>query len=368
MVTKIKRTLSGKGHLQSSVGQEVTPAEIIGRAEVPSGFRTINLSSMLSVSPKGVEKYLKRKIGQRIYKGELLAYKQEWLLGRKKVITAPTDGVLDFFNNQTGELRISLFPKKTDLPAGVYGIVEAVDHEKGQVIIRTEVSQVHGVFGSGRSRDGWLHILGTKDNMISKAMLEASYNAQVLVGGSLIFRDAVSAAISVGISGIITGGMNAEDYRGMAGGRIIFPKKLDSDIGISIVVCEGFGSIPIGSDIFEILSEYEGKFVFIDGNRALINLPSANSSSLVKVKNTRLPELGIDDSMASLDRTKTVSELKIGAKVRIVGNAYCGEQGKVLAIDNSETLLPSKIKVYLATVETKRRKLQVPVANLEIIM
>lgn len=368
VVTRVTRVLRGKGQLNVNAGQTVSPEEIIGSTAISPGFRTLNLSTLLSVSPKDVEKYLKRKIGQRIYRGELLAFKKEWLFGGKKVITAPTDGILDFLNNKTGELKIVFFSKKADLPAGVYGIVENVDADKGQVVIRTQVSRVRGIFGSGRSREGTLHILNKKDDLISKGVIETKYGDHILVGGGLFFKDTISAAISVGVSGIITGGINAKDYRGMVNGRLAFPQKLNNDIGISIVVCEGFGVVSIGDDIFEILSEYEGKFVFIDGNQAVINLPSPQSSSLNKVKNTRLPQLQNNDSPFGMNRSEESSELKAGLRVRIIGTSYLGEQGKVLAIDDSLTLLPSGIKAYLATVETVRRKIQVPVANLEIIM
>lgn len=367
VVTRVLRVLRGKGTLVVNVGQEVTPEEIIGNATVPAGFRILNLSTLLSVSPNQVEKYLNRPLGQKIFKDELLAYKKGWLLAGKKIVTAPTDGILDFLNNKTGELRISFFPKKMDLPAGVYGIVESVDQARGQVVIKTQVSRIHGVLGSGRSRDGILHILGEKDELISKDLIQMKYDGHILVGG-LFFKEAISSSISTGVSGIIAGGINAADYRGMASGRLIFPKKLDNDIGISVVVCEGFGSIPIGSDIFEILSEYEGKFVFIDGNKALMSLPSFSSSSLIKVKNTRLPKLAASNLAQTSEGTKTIAELKAGARVRIVGNSYLGEQGKLLAIDDCPTLLPSKIKTCLATVETARRKIQVPVANLEMMI
>lgn len=367
VITRVKRILRGKGQFNVSPGQEVEPAEIIGKAEVSSGFRILNLSALLSVPPKDTAKYLKRAIGQRIYKGELLAFKKEWFLTGKKVITAPTDGVLDCLDERTGELKISFLPRKADLPAGVFGVVEIVDQERGQVIIRTQVSRIHGMFGSGRSRDGFLHILGKNDDLISGDLPGANYEGQVLVGGSLIFKDAIPVAISAGTYGIITGGINAGDYRGMAGGRLSFPRKLDNDIGISIVVCEGFGSVPIGDDIFKLLSEYEGKFVFIDGNKVLINLPSFSSSSLIKVKSTRLPELQNNEITEDVRYTERL-ELETGMKVRIVGNSYLGEQGKLVAIDDSQTLLPSKIKSFLATVETRRRKIQVPVANLQIIM
>lgn len=365
-IVRVKRILRGKGQFRVKVGQEVSPSEIIGSAALSAGFRILNLASLLSISPQDVKKYLVKKIGDRIYQDELLAYKRAWLLMGKKVITSPTDGTLDFLNERTGELRINLLPRKRDLPAGVYGVIEEVDEEKGEVVVRTEASLIHGVFGSGKLREGILHVLGKKDSLVSKEAIVSDYEGYVLVGGSLFHKDTVSHAISNEVSGLITGGLNAEDYRGMDSGRLVFPKRLDTDIGLSVVVCEGFGSIPIGSDIFKILSEYEGKFVFIDGNKALITLPSFSSSSLVKIKKTHLP--AVQNAPDNLTEERENRELKQGLFVRVVGNSYLGEQGKVLAINDSLTLLPSGVRSVLATIETARRKIQVPVANLEVIV
>lgn len=361
IVTRIARVLNGKGSLNVRIGQQVNPDEILGSATSNVGFRIINLSSELGVSPGDAGKFLVKKLNQRIYTGELLALKKGSLLGGKKIVISPSDGVLEFLNPKTGELKLSFLPKKVDLLSGVYGIVDRVDVARGQVVLRTMVTKVNGVFGTGRQRDGILHILGKKDELISKNEIKAIYSEYVLAGGSLIFKDSISSAISIGVKGIITGGINADDYRAMAGGRLVFPKKLDNDIGISVVVCEGFGAVPIGDDIFGVLSEYEGKFISIDGNRGIINLPSFSSASLSTVKTTVLPEMQDDNS-------KSTAELKIGLKVRVIGNSYLGEQGKILAINDSLTLLPSGAKTTLATIETSRRKIQLPVANLEVIL
>lgn len=366
IVTRVIRLLNGKGQFKVNVGQEVTPDEIIGRVDTTSGYRTLNLATELAADPREVGKYLKRTLGQKIYKGELLAYKAA--LFKKRVVIAPTDGILEFLDPHTGELKISFLPKKTDLPAGVYGIVEAIDGEKGQVTIRTQVSRIHGIFGSGRLRDGMLHILNKRDDFIYKNMIEPKYNGFILVGGSLFFKDTLLAAVTAGVNGIITGGIDAGDYKTMASARLIFPKKLDTDVGISIIVCEGFGGIPIGEDIFSVFMQHEGKFVFIDGNKSVVDLPSGTSSSLIRVRNTELPPLQDGELSNVTQYSKFPYELKIGSRVRIVGNAYSGEQGTLIAVDNTQTLLPSKIKAYLATIEGKRRKIQVPVANIEVIM
>lgn len=366
VITRISKSLKAKGKVYVVKGQEVTPSDILGSCEVSSGFRILNLAKLLKIKPAEVQKYLKRSLGQRIYKGELLAHKSGWLLSEKKIVISPNDGILDFLNPKTGDLRLTFLPKKIDLPAGVYGVVEKVDEGRGQIIIRTQVGIIYGMFGSGRVRDGTLHIISRRDEVVGKSFISTNLDGQVLVGGGLIYKDAVTAAISAGVSGIITGGINAKDYKSMSGGRLIFPKKLENDIGVSIIVCEGFGSIPIAEDIYKILITHDGKYVSIDGNSGIINLPSFESSSLSRVRGSRLPPL--DESLADdKELTSLLVDLKVGFKVRIVGNSYPGEQGKVTALDQTETVLPSGIKTFLATIETRTRKIKVPVANIEVI-
>ncbi len=366
-IVRLTRSLKATGVITVSPGQEVSPSEIIGTASVSAGFRIINLADLLGVAPAEVEKYLRRPVGQRIYKGELLAFKSSFLKGKKTIIS-PTDGVLDFLKPETGELRLRFLPKKQDLPAGVYGIVEAIDRQKGQVVIRTQASLVFGMFGSGRVRDGILHLVTRRDEFLEKRLILPTLGEHILVAGSLIFKDAITAAISAGVNGIITGGINAKDYKGMSGGKLIFPKKSENDIGISVVVCEGFGSIPIGEDIHEILSSFTDKFVSIDGNKGIIYLPSFQSQSMTKIKNTKLPPFKESEMIRYVGGENNLEGIKTGLKVRIVGNSYPGDQGKIIALDQTNTLLPSGVKAFMATVETKRLRLKIPVANLEIIL
>lgn len=366
VVTRIHRRLSGKGSLSISPGVEVSPTDILGTSTIPSGFRILNLAQQLSVFPQHVQKYLKVSLGQKIYKGELLAYKSGGVFGGKAIVVSPTDGVLDFLNPKTGEIKMTFLPKKEALTSGVYGIVEAVDKERGQVTIRTQAILVLGMFGCGKVRDGILHIIGRRDELLGLNFVPSEYRGQILAGGSLVFKEAISSCISSGINGIITGGINAKDYKAIAGGSLVFPKKLENDIGISIVVLEGFGSIPVGEDIFEILTQYHSKFVQIDGNTGVIILPSFASKSMKKIKETILPPEGNIQSVYK--STQEMVELKTGLRVRIIGNSFTGEQGRVVAIDQAETLLASGIKARLAIIETARRKIPIPVANLEVIL
>ncbi len=364
VIVRIQRNLKGKGAVSVALNQQVAPADIIATSQISKGFRTLNLAQLLNVSPGEAAKYLKKSIGQRVYKDELLALKSNWLNG-KKVVTSPADGVFDFLNPKTGEVRLVFLPKKEDMPAGVYGVVEEVDALRGQIMIRTKATIIHGIFGSGRIRDGVLQIIGKRDQLIEKTAITIRPEEQILVGGSLVFKDAIQAAIYAGVSGIITGGINAKDYKDIAGGKLVFPKKIENDIGTSIIVCEGFGSIPIGFDIYQTLEMFNSRFVSIDGNAGMIILPSFESSSIEKVKKTKLQPIQ-KNTLGT--HSYDFVDLKIGQNTRIVGNSYQGEQGKIIALDFTETLMPSGIKTYMATIETSRRRIQVPVANIEVIL
>lgn len=365
-IARIKRSLSGSGKFKVSLGQEVTPAEVIGSGFVSSGFRTINLANLLSTDPKTAQKYLQRNIGQKIFKGELLAFKPAGIFGGKKVVTSPTDGTIDSFSDATGEIRISFLPRTVDLPAAVYGIVEQIDSVRNQVLIRTEVTIIYGVMGSGKVRDGILHLLDGRGDLVSSLKNISNITDHVLVGGSLIYKEAISQAVALGGRGIITGGMNAKDYRAMAGGRINFPLKMGSDVGTTIVATEGFGSIPIGEDVFQILSKYNDRFVILDGNRSKISLPTFDSGCIMRIRKTKLPELTASALVEATNDPEVVN-LNVGQKIRLIAPPFMGEQGRVISVDKSPSILPSGISALMLTVETRTRKIKIPYLNVEVI-
>jgi hypothetical protein len=365
-VLLVKRQLLGKGQIIAKIGQEVFPSDIIGRGATTAGFRNINLAKMLGVSPKQAAEYLDRPLKQRIYKDELLAFKKGGFLNPKKVITSPTDGVLDSYNDSTGELRISFLPHPIELPAAVFGVVEKIDQIKAEVIIKTQATAIYGILGTGRSREGSLKVIGGRSDLTDKARMPTDLAKHILVSGGLIYTGALAQAVASGVHGIITGGINSLDYKSISGGRLNSPAKFVSDIGLAIVVTEGFGSIPIGEDIFNILTSFNNQFVIIDGNRGKIILPSCQKDCMLNIRKVSLPPQALERFVEpSIEIEAT--ELRLGQRVRVIASPNMGEQGDVMAIDNVPSLLESQIRTIMVTVETKSRKIKVPYSNLEVI-
>ncbi len=361
-IIHIFRNIPGQGKISAVVGQEVKPSDILGRAEISGGFRKLNLSRELGVDPSQVKKYLNRSIGQTIYRGELLAFKKGGMWGGKKIITAPTDGILDSLDPGDGHLTIRFLPHNLDLPAAVFGIIDFISEDKRKISIRCEATRILGIFGSGKIREGILKVISRSD-LINTDQILPQYVEHIVVAGSLVYKDAILSSISKGVNGIITGGINAKDYRAMAGGRITFPRKMGSDIGLGVLVTEGFGSLPIGRDVFEVLEQHSGRFAILDGNGGVLDLPSFENSSMDRVRKVVLPAV----SNVVLGREEIENmELKVGQAVRVIASPFMGEEGNLVSIDKTPSVLPSGIKTYQINIETKARIIRVPYSNIEI--
>ncbi len=366
VVMRVVRILGGKGTITVRVGQEIVPTDIIGTSIQSGGFRTLDLAVMLGVSASEVKKYLQRPMGSKIFKGELLALRGGGFFRGKKTVTSPSDGILYSLDDTTGQLRLQFIPKKDSIPAAVFGVVEKVDTLRQQIIIKTQVTRIFGVVGSGRQREGMIDFIGARGDLITNERVIDKYTGHIVIGGGLIYKEAISAAITCGISGIITGGINAKDYMGMSGDSIVRKNKFGTDIGISLLVTEGFGSLPIGNDIYTLFRQYNGRFAILDGNRGVMNLPSFDSQCMIRIKSSQLPPLQGESLIDSVPNVEAF-DLKVGHMVRIVAPPFMSEQGKVISIDSEPTKLASGITTIAVGVETRSRKIIVPYLNLEII-
>jgi hypothetical protein len=356
----IKRSLIGRGELNVTRGTEVAPHNILGKSSMSRGYSSVHLSKQLGVAPGEIQKYLQKGLGATIFKGELLATKSG-LLGKKNILS-PTDGVIDQIDLQSGEIRLKFLAKQVPLTAGVFGIVEQVNQEEGSIMIKTMATIVFGVLGFGYQRSGILEIVGNQTDPVRSSQITPNMSQHVLVTGALVFQEAIKKATTLEVPAVISGGFNLADYQAMVG-SLDTSQQLEKDVGITVLSTEGFGPIPMGSDIFNFLRSYDGKFVFINGNKRRIILPSDSQDSILSLRKIILPQ------NAELTEPEiTLGELTIGSKVRIIWPPLMGEQGIVRGLDATPSKLESGLSTYLVTVETGSRKIKVPFPNLELII
>lgn len=359
----VRRTLSGKGSLRIAKNQEITPEDILGYSTVNAGFAAVNLAQVLGVPAPEAVQFLQRPIGKTIFKGELLAFKKGLL--SKKIITAPTDGLIESYDLKSGELKIKYISKEIPLTAGVYGIVDDINIQNGEVLIKTLVTEIYGIYGSGKERSGTMAIIGGRGDLLSPASIISKLSKHIIVSGGLIYGSTLRKAAGYGVYGIVCGGYNVSDYRSITG-TLSPQNRLGTDVGLSILATEGFGSVPIGEDIFNVITKHEGQFVFINGNIGQVLLPSPSSDSILALRKISLPVLAIS-RIGNLRPETKIAEIKIGDTVRIIWPPYMGAQGKVEEIDKTATVLESGISIFLLTVATPAAKIKVPYPNVELI-
>lgn len=356
----VKRTLKGPGTILAQKNTEIAPHDIIGRYKITGGFSVVNLAKELNVSPDEVIKYLKKSVGDTFFKGELLAFKKS-LFGSAQII-APNDSIFENLNSTTGEARFKMIPKEVSLTSGVFGVIENVDKDQGEVTIKCMMTEIYGVVGTGADKEGFLNVISGPGDLVSSSKINITNKNQILVAGSLIMEETIKKALSYNVNGIICGGLNLDDYLAMV--TSFSPsKRIGTEIGISIIATEGFGLIPIGEDFQEILFRHNSRFAMINGNLGRLLLPSDDSNSILTCRKVSLPPQDIQGVKPEL----AIAEIKQGVRVRLIWPPFMGVQGVVSSIDSTPTTLASGISTYLLIVETRTRKIKVPYSNVEII-
>lgn len=356
---RVIRKIKGSGVLSVAKNQEVSPHDILGSSQINPGFTVINLAKELRVSPEQASKSLQKTAGIPIYKGELLAKKKG--LFSSQTVVSPTDCLIEKMNQQTGELTLKMLPKQIPLLSGVFGIVDEINTLTGEVYIKTMATQIVGVIGAGRERGGFLRLVGKPSDLINTPQLSPLMKGDILVAGGLVFGMALKKAMEYQIDGLVSGGINMDDYLSITG-SLYEEHKSHTDIGMSVVATEGFGPLSIGSDIYPVLQKFEGKYVFINGFANHLILPDSSADSIIKARKIALPPVSAGFKYTPDNQ---VQPLTPGRAVRLIWPPFAASQGVVVSIDGSPTLLPSGVSAICALVELSNKKIKVPVSNLE---
>jgi transcription antitermination factor NusG len=131
------------------------------------------------------------------------------------------------------------------------------------------------------------------------------------------------------------------------------------DLGISIMITEGFGNIPIADRTFDLLTKHIGKF------------GSINGSTQIRAGVIR-PEvlIPLDDSQAStVDFNEDDLIISEGSQVRVVRDPFFGEVGHVISLPPELLEMESETKVRVAEVKFLNGEIKIiPRANLEMIL
>jgi hypothetical protein len=355
-----ERRLPIKGEVLVEIGAAVEPETVIARAMLEGNIHSFKAAEQLGISPSELSGLLKRRIGDKVEKGELLA-EVKGLFGLfKSECRAPVEGTIEHISPTSGYIGMRQPPRPIEVRAYLRGRAAEILPEEGAVI-QTRAAFIQGIFGVGGERYGPIRIAcQAPDEPLTEESLSEEMRGAVVVCGSGAADAALQKAAQIGLSGIVAGALPDETLRRFVGYDIGVAITGQEKVPFTLILTEGFGEIPMAQRTFRLLQSLQGKAASINGAtqiRAGVIRPE------IIVPNEK-PAAGGEETEAGA----ASGELAAGAKVRIIREPYFGRLGQVAALPPELQTIETGAKVRVAVIRLEDgREATVPRANLEII-
>ncbi|MCC7479085.1 hypothetical protein IT575_11585 [bacterium] len=360
-----ERILPLKGTVSAQVGEFVNAETIVARTELPGPVKTINVANQLGADPSQVESFMLKKTGESFKSGEVLAQNKP-MFGLKFLqsrIVAEFDGIVDNISPVTGQVILRYPPRLVEKSAYVDGKVVALRSSEG-VTVETTGTFIQGIFGIGGETSGELKIVvAGPGEVLDEGKILPEHQNKILVGGSLLTAAAFHKARQLGVRGVIVGGFHDKDLRQILGYDLGVAITGAEDLGITLVMTEGFGQIAMADKTFGLLKKREGRKTSISG-ATQIRAGVIRPEVIIPLSVEEQKSAGQMDSGARQQNIGT-SE---GDQVRCIREPYFGRIAKVKRLIAEPQIVESETRVRTLEIEfSDGTTAVVPRANIEMI-
>lgn len=359
-VVRRRRMLSLPGSVLVTSGQTVRANQAVARAELPGKVYPLNLANQLSVAPDEIHDYLIKKVGDSVQKDEILAKNKPLMKWFKTEILSPITGVVESVSPVTGQVLLREPPRVFELLGYVDGRIVEVIPQQG-VVVETTCSLVQGIFGIGGETRGEIVMAVTSpDEELSTRHFTADMKGKVVVGGSFISSEALARAKELGVAGVVIGGIHDKDLRALLGYDLGVAITGTEQVGFTLILTEGFGSIPMAGKTFALLSAHAGQPASISGAtqiRAGVIRPE-----IIIPKGAGAP---IAPGASAVPEREGI---RIGDQVRIIRDPLFGKLGEVASLPSDLQKIPTESEVRVMGVRfADGSTAMIPRANIELI-
>ena len=358
---RARRVLPIEGDVLVEQGQLVAAQDVVARTELPGDAVPINLANQLSLSPADVPGCMLMQEGDRVEPGDVLARTPGIFGWFKSEYAARTAGVIESVSQVTGQVILRGASLPVEVRAYVAGEVVDVLPRQG-VVVESDVSFVQGIFGIGGEAFGPIRIAcEAHDQEFGPDRITPDMEGEILVGGARMTGQTVERAIEVGASAVVSGGIDDADLKEVLGYDLGVAITGTEQIGLTLIITEGFGEIAMASRTYDLLASRAGADAAVNG-ATQIRAGVMRPEIVVPLAET--------DGTRSSDVVAAVGggELNEGTSVRIIRDPYFGRIGTVASLPTEPRRLGSGSKARVLTVDcASGETLTVPRANVEII-
>lgn len=353
-----ERRLPLPGEVVVKKGDVVKAEDIVARTHLPGNVKNVNVASKLSVPSSDVSSCMHKKVGDPVAQDEVIASTKSFFGLFHPKCQSPIEGTIESISNITGQVLVREKPIPVEMQAYIDGKVVDILPEEG-VVVETTAAFIQGIIGIGGESYGQVKIVTPNaSDVLEDSLIDESCKDKILIGGSLITEAALKKAISVGAKGVVVGGFNAKDLQNILGYDLGVAITGSEDIGLTLIVTEGFGKIAMAKRTFDLLKSHDGKKA------------SVNGASQIRAGVLR-PEviITLDEAYKEEKATGENVGLTSGNVIRIIREPNFGMLGEVIDLPPKLEQMESEttVRVLRAKLIETGEVIVLPRANVEII-
>ena len=355
-----QRVLPLLGDVIVKKGDVLKAEDVVANTHLPGKVHAINAVNRLGIQPKDLREYMLKKEGDPVQKDEPIAETKPWVKMLKAILHSPITGTIESISTVTGQVLLREPPKPIQVHAHIDGAVIEVMENEG-VVMETTATFIQGIFGVGGETVGELAIAVNKpDDILTTDRILPAHKDKIIVGGSFIQHDVIDKAKKVGVRGIIVGGFDDEDLKKLLGYDLGVAITGSEEIGITLVITEGFGKIPMALRSFELLKSRTGAKTSING-ATQIRAGVVRPEIIIPHNTTgKISEEELDKPIGR--------GMEIGDQVRIIRVPYFGKIGKIKSLPFAPQKIETEATVRILEVEFPDGSTAiVPRTNIEMI-
>jgi len=356
LILRRSRTLPIPGEVLVKEGKEVDFDTVVARMKIAGDPHIVKAALLLSVEPQEINKYMIKRIGEEVKKGEVIAQYIAFFGLVRRFAKSPIDGTIENVG-ASGWVTVRSPPVSIEVKAYIPGKVVEVIPNIG-VVIEANATFIQGIFGIGGESHGKLKFLvDSPDETLTAEMIGPEDKDKIIIGGSFITVEAFRKAVEEGVAGVVVGGFDGVDLTKVLGYEMGIAITGEEDMGITLIVTEGFGKMTMSNRTFDLLKQFEGYTASINGAtqiRAGVIRPE------VIVPHEKVREEEASEELSS--------GMRPGTPIRIIREPYFGHLGRVVSLPVDLQLVETESMVRVVEVELEDgRIVVVPRANIEII-
>ena len=359
--TQIQRTrsLPVQGKVLVEKGDIVTAQQVVAETFMPGDVIPVNVSNLLSLPPRDVPECMCVKVGDQIEVGDIIAETKGIFGFFKNQCSCRDSGKVETISEITGQVILRGDPQPVRVLAFTAGEIIEVIPNQG-VIIESDCTFIQGIFGVGGETFGNIRMVcNSIDQRLTADLITSDMKGQVIIGGARMTVEAIEKAVEIGAAGMVSGGLDDQDLKSFLGYDLGVAITGSEELGITLIITEGFGDIAMAERTFRLLKSRNGAEASITGAtqiRAGVIRPA-----IIIPTDDSIPVSAVDDTHLS-------GILEIGYPVRIIRDPCFGKIGKVHELPAEPQQLASGTKTrVLKVVFNAGEIVTIPRANVELI-